>query len=95
VSDEQKLPSFMEPSWEYDEPSRIPLAKDLILRCDENHFEFLIAVCRKCRTRTDAQRIELHLAGWSIAVETRIENHEGFMLCPNCANDSYVWEDLY
>lgn len=71
------------------------LKKDLILRREDNPHELLLCCCAKCLVRRDASRIELHLAGWTKAVEPRIEKHDGFALCPECSGNDYTWEDLY
>ena len=88
-------PTWMEPSHEYDGPSRIPLSKQSVMNRDDNPHELLTEKCSSCRLSVIASRNELHEEGWQIAVETRIEDHMGFMLCPECSKQEYIWEDLY
>ena len=88
-------PTWMEPSHEYDGPSLIPLSKEVILSRTDNPHEILHAFCSSCRLQKVGSREELHQEGWQIAVETRIEYHEGFQLCHECSKRDYVWEDLY
>ena len=72
-----------------------PLRKDMILRREENPHELLVAICRSCQLRRDDDRVTLHLAGWTLAVEPMIRNHEGFVLCRECSRHDYSYGDLY
>jgi hypothetical protein len=60
-----------------------------------NPHELLVAKCSVCREINPATRTHLSELGWMLAVETRIEDHDGFLLCPQCVRSNYRWEDLY
>lgn len=103
MNEPEKLPSFMEPSydWPFELQKAITLHKGLILRRTDNPHELLLAKCSKCFARRDASRIELHLAGWTTQDGKYFVEDEGhtlesqFTLCPDCSGKDYVWSDLY
>lgn len=62
---------------------------------NQNRHELLVGKCQNCGTYCSATREELDQAGWRLAVENRLDDHEGFLLCPDCVGPDYSWEDLY
>lgn len=67
------------------------LKKDLILSNNDNPHELIIAKCSNCSSRSDDIRIKLHLDGWTV----QKAHHHEFILCPDCSDKDYAWEDLY
>jgi hypothetical protein len=66
-----------------------------VVRIGDNPHEMLVAKCSVCGDVNPAARTHLSELGWMLAVETRIEDHDGFLLCPQCVRSNYRWEDLY
>lgn len=77
------------------EPDYTLLASHDIWRENDNARELLDVKCRRCQVREQDQREILSGQGWTLAVETRLEGHEGFPLCGECSKRSWSWEDLY
>jgi hypothetical protein len=53
--------------------------------------------CDKCREHCEGNRVELQDLGWRTAEHPFVEVSwpDEFVLCPQCAVNDYVWEDLY
>jgi len=81
-------------------PWKDPLEKfdicpDVNYRGKTNPCEFLIVRCHNCRAFGSGRRLDLQQDGWCLFIETRIEDHDGFPVCPRCSDGEYSWEDLY
>lgn len=66
-----------------------------VVRIGDNPCELLVCHCRNCGQQATSQRETLQQEGWRLAVETRIVDHPGFLLCPDCSDSDYNWSDLY
>ena len=62
-----------------------------------NPHELLIAVCAKCKTQEHDQRMELSARGWSLFGFNHAcaADGNGFIVCPDCSQNEYSWNDLY
>lgn len=77
-------------------PFEDALEQRAICGIGSNPHEVLPVRCNKCFAfEPGLSRGELQEAGWRLFVETRIEDHPGFEVCPNCSGNDYSWEDLY
>lgn len=66
-----------------------------ILSGTDNPQELLYGASACCFRIYEASREELHIAGWKLAVEDLVTDHSGFVLCPDCSEKDWRWEDLY
>lgn len=66
-----------------------------VVRIGDNPCELLVCHCCNCGEQAASQRETLQQEGWRLAVETRIVDHPGFLLCPDCSDRDYNWSDLY
>ena len=80
---------------EVDEPWKDPLNRQPICNSHHNPNELIVARCHKCHAVHPDYRYRLQELGWRLFVELRIEDHEGFEVCPQHAESEYSWEDLY
>jgi hypothetical protein len=78
-----------------DEPGGDLLRRQPICNSHHNRHEMIVARCHKCFAVHPDYRERLQELGWRLFVELRIEDHEGFEICPVCAEREYSWEDLY
>lgn len=66
-----------------------------VVRIGDNPCELLVASCCSCGEQASDSREKLSQEGWRLAVEARIVDHPGFLLCPDCSDRDYNWSDLY
>lgn len=78
-----------------DEPGEDLLRRQPICNSHHNPHEFIVAKCHKCFAVEPDYRERLQELGWRLFVEIRIDDHEGFPVCPQCERGEYSWEDLY
>lgn len=78
-----------------DQPWKDPLNRQPICNSHHNPHELIVARCHKCHAVHPDYRYRLQELGWRLFVELRIEDHEGFEVCPQHAESEYSWEDLY
>jgi len=71
------------------------LNRQTICNSHHNPHEMIVARCHKCFAVHADYRERLQELGWRLFVELRIEDHEGFEVCPGCAEREYIWADLY
>ena len=71
------------------------LTKRPICEETDNPHEIIIVNCSKCQIRVEGSRRELQLMGWRLFVESRLDDHCGFPVCPTHFDGEYSWEDLY
>lgn len=61
---------------------------------DINPHELIEAKCCNCGAKEADQRCVLQEHGWRLFVDGRLVDAE-FLVCNDCANGEYQWEDLY